>query len=259
MKHSKTLILLFLNILLLSHCYAEEKKHLIIMTGQSNMGRLDPSISFKPIVRDALKNDEVTFIKKAWGGRNIDKWYPNGALYSKIMVDIKETMESNKFDTITLVWMQGEADSQKAETANAYKSNVLGLIKQFSIDLKRPDLKVVIGRINDAREKEGQDPERKDNWLKIKTAQVDAANEYKFAEWINTDDLNEDGGVHNTDEGYKKMGIRFACKTVKLITGKELVIDEQSFKAHKPDGKDTYMAQKNGNGGQKKKGKGKKK
>ena len=225
------------------------------MTGQSNMGRLDPSISFKPIMREALKNDDLIFIKKAWGGRSIDKWYPNGALYNKLMIDVEAAIQKTQFDTVTLVWMQGEADTQKPTTAEKYKSNLLGLIKQLSESLNRSDLKVVIGRLNDARETENEDPQRKENWLKVKQAQVEIANESTFGAWINTDDLNEAGGVHNTDDGYKKMGIRFACKVIKLITGKEPHINEEAFKAHKPDGKDTYMAQKNGRGGQKKKGK----
>jgi hypothetical protein len=247
---------LFLNMLICATCSADS--HLVIMSGQSNMGRMDPSISLKPIVREALAGDEVEFIKMAWGGRSIDKWYPNGALYDKLMEGVQKTMKNKSFDTVSFVWMQGEADTQKTSTAETYKANLTGLINTVKSDLKRDDLHVVIGRLNDARE---SDPVRAPDWLKVKKAQVEFADEYKSGAWINTDDCNVDTGVHNTDDGYKKMGIRFGSAIVKLIKGDSPVIDEDAFSAHAPDGKDTYTASLDGKGGNKKKDKkkGKKK
>ena len=42
------------------------------------MGNMNPSASFKPIVRGAFPNDDVLFVKGAWGGNSIRKWIDAG-------------------------------------------------------------------------------------------------------------------------------------------------------------------------------------
>lgn len=63
--------------LLSSHLvFAEDNgKHLFILSGQSNMVRLDPSISFRPAVESAYGADNVIVVKYALSGRPIRRWY----------------------------------------------------------------------------------------------------------------------------------------------------------------------------------------
>ena len=88
------------------------------------------------------------------------------------------------------------------------------MVKQLSTDLKRDDINVVIGRINDHSMNNRSHP----HWTKIRDAQVQAAKELPRADWIDTDDLNGGrNGIHATKEGFVTMGKRFAEKAIALI------------------------------------------
>ena len=52
----------------------EQGKHLFILSGQSNMGGLDPTISFTPTVEAEFGKDNVIVVKKAWGSKHIARW-----------------------------------------------------------------------------------------------------------------------------------------------------------------------------------------
>ena len=54
-----------------------EGKHLFILSGQSNMARLDPSDSFTPTVIKEFGSDNVIVVKDAKGGQPIRRWYKN--------------------------------------------------------------------------------------------------------------------------------------------------------------------------------------
>ncbi|WPJ96317.1 hypothetical protein SH580_01195 [Coraliomargarita algicola] len=54
---------------------AADESHLFILSGQSNMARLDPQLSFAPTLETAFGADNVTIVKAAWGGQPIRRWY----------------------------------------------------------------------------------------------------------------------------------------------------------------------------------------
>ena len=54
---------------------AGNKKHLFILSGQSNMERLDPNISFTPTVEAAFGKNNVIVVKDAMGAQPIRRWY----------------------------------------------------------------------------------------------------------------------------------------------------------------------------------------
>lgn len=53
----------------------EGGKHLFILSGQSNMARLDPSDSFTPTVIEEFGKDTVIVVHDAKGGQPIWRWY----------------------------------------------------------------------------------------------------------------------------------------------------------------------------------------
>ena len=64
------------------------------------------------------------------------------------------------------------------------------------------------------------------HWTIIRDIQVEVAESNPRSLWVNTDDLNDGKGkngrqlknnLHYSVEGYKKLGERFAAKSIELI------------------------------------------
>lgn len=209
---------------------ASAARRLFILSGQSNMFFLDPQVSFAPAIRKAFSNDDNVIIKEAEGGQPIRKWYRNwkpgpkgpaadpaelGMIYKRLMVKVEAALKDKPApDTITFVWMQGEADAVRG--GDVYEESLKGLIAQLRGDLKRPDIMIVIGRISDYENVRQPRP----YWKSVRDIQMRVAELDPLAAWVDTDDLNGTGnGLHYTKEGYRLLGERFAAKAVELIEG----------------------------------------
>ena len=212
-------------------------QHLFIMSGQSNMARLDPDISFTPAVEAAFGKDSVIVVHSAVGGRPIRCWYKNwkpnkneevagpnteakGDLYDSLMKKVKDTSEGKEISTVTFLWMQGERDA-KESYGEVYKDSLEGLFEQLKQDLGRDDIDFVIGRLSDF-----QDEENYPQWDMVREAQVKVAESYPRTVLVNTDDLNDglnakgkeiNNDLHYSVEGYKLFGDRLAQKSIALI------------------------------------------
>lgn len=101
-------------ILIASSVNAEEDgKHLFILSGQSNMARLNPKLSFTPTVEAAFGKDNVIVVKSAKGSQTIRKWYKkwkpskgdapkgNGTLYDGLMDGVNRAIKGKKIKTVT--------------------------------------------------------------------------------------------------------------------------------------------------------------
>ena len=203
----------------------DKNTHLFILAGQSNMVHLDELAAFAPHIKTALPNAQVSIVKHAVSATGIGRWYRNwpidipfvakGDIYDRTFEHkIKPALATADFDTVTLVWMQGEWDSKSCAYANAYEESLKGLYTQLSIDLDRQDIFFIIGRITDAE----IPASRKECWNIIRDAQESAGTSDGNFRWINTDDLNgPDNGIHMTEEGYRELGKRFAVEALDLI------------------------------------------
>lgn len=220
-------------LLLCGAARAEKDVHLFILSGQSNMGGLKPSLSFTPTVTKALAPDEVLVIKDALGGQPIRRWYskwqpakgrpvaqgkkprPHGDLYERLMGKVKPVIDGKKPTTITFVWMQGERDAKEMH-GEVYAQALTGLIAQLRRDLGRPDMTAVIGRLSDFNV-----GNESNHWDMVREAQVQVAKADPRVAWIDTDDLNgEKDGLHYDEPGYLKLGKRFAEASLKLLDEK---------------------------------------
>jgi lysophospholipase L1-like esterase len=225
----KHLICLLLFATVANMAFADEpspqKMHLFILSGQSNMAKLDPGISFTPTVTKALAEDQVIVVKDAEGGQPIRRWYkdwkpasgenrkPVGDLYDRLMEKVKAALDGKKPDTITFLWMQGERDAREKNGA-VYGASLKGLLDQLAQDLQREDISVVIGRLSD----HGVDNPEIPDWNVIRETQGALAEANPRWEWVDTDDLNgPDDNLHLTKDGYRILGERFAEAALKLI------------------------------------------
>jgi hypothetical protein len=199
------------------------KVRLFILSGQSNMARLDPDMSFTPAVKAAFPGDEVIVVKSAQGGQPIRRWYKewrapegakvkgpaNGDLYETLQTQVKKAIAGKTVTAVTFIWMQGERDAKEKLSA-VYGKSLGGLIEQVRADLGRKDVSVVIGRLSDCNLKEP-------HWQAVREAQVAYAEKDPLAAWVDTDDLNgPDNALHYTRQGYAELGKRFAAEAVRL-------------------------------------------
>lgn len=210
-------------------CFGET--HLFILSGQSNMAGINPDTSFTPVVEKEFGKQNVVVVKDAMGGQSIQRWYKgwselaaqnnmnkkagkgtpppeDGDLYDRLMVKVNKELSGKRFDTVTFVWMQGEADSKKKNPV-IYKASLMGLLDQLKEDLGREDINVVIGRLSTFKNGKG-------GWDRIRKIQVEVAESTPRTLWVDTDDIDRKD-VHYSKAGYKALGERFAEQSIDLI------------------------------------------
>jgi len=233
MKVKSVLLICLMLIVVLSCGTAPKGKNLFILSGQSNMARLDLDESFIPTIEAKFGKENVLFAKDATGGRSIRRWYkdwnpPVGVqdkaepdLYDSLMVKVQKVIEKEKISTVTFIWMQGERDAN-SKYGEVYEESLKGLYKQLSNDLGRTDVNFVIGRLSDF----DMSNKRYGHWVLIRDIQVKVAESSPRFGWVDTDDLNDginDEGIeikndlHMSRKGYEILGKRFADKSIELI------------------------------------------
>ena len=190
------------------------------------MRYMNENLSFIPTVMREFGKENVIVVKEAEDARPISLWYKDfknedgtvpdwrlGDIYNTLMKKVNAAIEGQDIATVTFVWMQGERDA-KIKRGTVYAESLKGLVAQLSGDLKRDDVNVVIGRIND----HSMDNVSHPHWTIVREAQVQVADELPRAVWVDTDDLNgRRNGIHATEEGFVSLGERFAEKSIALI------------------------------------------
>jgi len=224
---------------------SESGKHLFILSGQSNMR--DPLIStFTNTLKKALGDDKVIVASFGQPSASIMGWYRKwtppegvdaktdgaGQLYDKLMANVQKSIKGQKIESVTYVWMQGEADAI-AGWSGRYEESFFGVLDQIKADLGVQKINFVIGRINDSY----LTSKKVVHGDLIRALQVKMAESRDNGAWIDTDDLNtgmnpwnnyEFDGGHFPNPGYRVMGQRFARKACQLVApGTKL--DEELF------------------------------
>jgi len=246
-RYLAPLLPLLTGLLCASSAFAEKAPvKVYILSGQSNMYKMDPAISFTPTVQKAFGMDNVTVVKSAKRGAPIREWdkdytWPEGRpipqgrkrpdkpkkvkmefgrLYDGMMAAVKKATAGKTYDTVTFIWMQGETDAG-AGLVELYVDSFQRILARLKSDLKVESINIVIGRLSDYGLGNG---ESKDAWTKMRRIQVKLAEDNPNGAWVNTDDLNDlvkygqtVNGLHYTEEGYKILGERFAEKAIVLI------------------------------------------
>lgn len=208
-------------------------KHLFILSGQSNMARLDPEESFIPTLQEKYGTENIIVVKDALGGKPIRRWYKDWKpvagneltaqpdLYDTLMNKVYPAIENEKVATVTFIWMQGERDARE-QLGEVYEESLIGLHQQISDDLERTDVNYIIGRLSDF----DMQNDNYAHWTMIRDIQVKVGESNPRFHWINTDDLNDgldhmgkeiQNDLHMSAEGYILMGERFATQAIRLI------------------------------------------
>lgn len=233
----KPILLLSICLFYLTACQPKPKgKHLFILSGQSNMARLNPANTFTPTIETALGSENILVVKSAQGGQAIRRWYRDwqlpdrnpapiqnskSDLYDTLMTKVNQAILEEQIASVTFIWMQGERDARQS-WGDVYEESLLGLYRQICEDLNRNDINFVIGRLSDFDLPNNRYP----HWTKIREIQVKVADSAPNFAWVNTDDLNDGlnqlgeeikNDLHLSEEGYAIFGKRLADKAIRLI------------------------------------------
>jgi len=161
---------------------AEKKVRLFILSGQSNMAKLDETTTFIPAINKAFPDDDNVFIKVAKGGTPIREWVKDDGSPAPFFIKIQEKASQALKgkpapESVSLIWMQGEADAKG--TGDTYKKNLEALLDLLQAEFKRKDITFVLGRINDFKKR----AIRKD-WDTVREAQVSFAEARLLTAWV---------------------------------------------------------------------------
>jgi hypothetical protein len=212
-------------------CPAEEsaqgRKHLFLLSGQSNMtGQLEKG--FTDVVTRALGKDRVSVVRHCKPGRGIRFWVKdyelpkghelhgklisgNGEDFPKLLEIAQSAGSAKEFDTVTFVWMQGESDAIRNLGA-AYAGSFTTLMERLKRELGIEKMYFVIGRISD----HGLVGDKAEGWKQMREVQQQIAEANPLGTWIDTDDLNggdeknPQGDLHYPADQYPKLGARLA-------------------------------------------------
>ncbi len=188
---------------------------LFILSGQSNMVALDPRETFVPALQAAFPKDEIVVIKDAESGQPLSRWFAREKprdLYNRLWKKVDATTKDRKFESMTFVWMQGEADASWAADSKRYEAHMKGLIQQLRKDLSNDGLTVVVGRI-------GSHFSGSPDGDKVREVQVGLAAADPLVGWVDTDELERtEDHIHLTQKGREEMGELFAKKAIELIS-----------------------------------------
>ena len=219
---------------------AEEGVHVILLSGQSNMVRMDPNETFLPALEKEFGTNKIVFAKFGKSGKPIREWYSPDLdpkegharkHYVLLMRNMEQALKQRKIDkskikTVNLVWMQGESDAFPDGAGEKYGESLKGMLDLLKKDVVGKTVNVVIGRISDF-----SSPKQFPYWDAVRKAQMDVADSNPRYVWVDTDDLNDGvdkngkpvkNNLHYTKEGYKILGERFAGAVIKLIKNEKL-------------------------------------
>ena len=135
-----------------------------------------PELFFGTRLAEAYPDDEFIFIKRSQGGTSLHGcWNPNWSienaqlmneedkpkLFSDFISYTKEVLahnQKNEYKIEGLLWVQGEADSNKKKSlipSNMYYQNLKNLIAQTRLELEVPNLPMFIFQVGHGKVVEG--------------------------------------------------------------------------------------------------------
>ncbi|GDY14321.1 hypothetical protein LBMAG53_31990 [Planctomycetota bacterium] len=192
------------------------------------MNRIKPELAFTPKLKELFPNDTILVEKHGHEGQEMAKWLKKtgnefqGIGYYRELIDgATKLLDGRKPDSVCFVWMQGESDAMAKERADVYESALKSLIALVRKDIGGESMPVVIGRINDWKNRLWNGNTFAE-WERIRAIQVNLASTDPHAAWVDTDDLNDpaDDAHMLGKDGYLRLAKRFANASHILLNGR---------------------------------------
>jgi hypothetical protein len=121
-----------------------------------------PGIPFAAKMLAADPKVTIGLVPCAVGGTKLERWVKGKDLYQNALAQAKVAGESGVISGV--LWLQGESDSEKMETAGTYEERLKQMLADFRADLTHPELPIVVGEIGeflDVKKFPGADTVRK--------------------------------------------------------------------------------------------------
>ncbi len=176
-----------------------------------------PEVGLSRILSEKSPNRNLLLIKYAIGGSSLYDWAPDydpekakitshpefGNMFGHYFSIIDSLSEFYNLNFVAVLWMQGEEDSKKPETAKGYYSNFKKLIRAFRRKTDNRELPFIFGEVNPATDRFP--------FVKIvQAAQLKAVKKIKFVNLIKTGDISKKADkVHYDSGGLLILGERF--------------------------------------------------
>ena len=123
--------------------------------------------------------------------------------------DIDGDGEPDTLHPAGIVWMQGESDGVRLDTAQAYEANLLAFLDIARAAMRAPDLPVAIGRISDSARDRGARVWAHGDLVRDAQQRVAAADPF-IAIITETDEYGYSDRAHYDTEGCIRLGRAFA-------------------------------------------------
>lgn len=171
-------------------------------------GGVGPDLSFAEAVVSATGRN-VILVPCALGGTTLEQWSPalkdegTASLYGNMLERIRKVGGNIK----GILWYQGESQTSRRETVDAFEANLLEFIDSIRHDTKNPDLPFIyvqIGRFC---------PENRDSeplWQMIQEKQRALAKQRNNLWVVPSVDLPLDDVIHIGTAGQHRLGRRLA-------------------------------------------------
>jgi hypothetical protein len=184
--------------------------------------RFGLEVYFGRTTADALPDEKIALVKYAFGGTSLAvDWRPPGAggqtgtLYLSFLQNVADALASlepqYEPNIAGMCWMQGEADSDDIDMANAYEQNLVFFIQDLRDHFGLPRMPFVIGQISEAPV-----------WTYgqiVRTAQLNVSRTVPNTAMVITSDQWLVDQWHYDSAGQIVIGQRFAGAMLELLTG----------------------------------------
>ncbi|MEM7013446.1 MAG: sialate O-acetylesterase, partial [Verrucomicrobiota bacterium] len=207
---------------------ANDRVHLVMLTGDDRMLNLDEHESFVPLLKSGLADDDLVVVKAAYQRAHLGHWHNDwvgefrgrevrdssqGWILHELIQKGRAAAGQSEIQSVTLVWAQGAADAREGFSA-AYDQSFCAMTEQLAEELGRDDVNCVIARLGVVDDR----PERYPEWDAVRTIQEKLGDSLRNACWVDTDKA-----VNKSKDYSDLLGRLLADATLKQIRGKNAV------------------------------------
>lgn len=199
--------------------------------------KFGPEVSFSHLLHESFPDKHFAIIKYAIGSSSLLDWSPDwsyekaritghphyGPLYEDFMDKVRRITGGKKVKYLGLLWMQGEKDATYPEVGKEYYKNLSAFLARLRSDLNRPDLPVLLGRINPPL---AEFPAVKS----VRSAQEEASQKLTNVYLVDADGLDKlTDDLHYNTEGQLELGRRFAQSLKEVIAAQPNTVLDANF------------------------------
>jgi hypothetical protein len=161
----------------------------------------------------AYPDDRIVLVKSAAGGTCIAQWMPGGALFRSIVEGARQArLRYDNTVVCAFAWLQGESDGGSQAAAELYGQKFSVLMAAVREKIKEPNLPVLLLVPYVAENNKAHGIYN----AIVREKQMDVARKVNNVHTLDTKEVNPNGLVHYSVQGYLDLGRLMAGKLVAI-------------------------------------------